>query len=115
MSIANELKKGSAQTLVLAVLLDGPRHGYSIAREIERRSADVLSFGEGALYPALRSMERRGLILGAWEVQESGPARRVYSLTDEGRKTAAQYLASWQEFSQAFNRVIVEAPNAQPA
>jgi len=101
-----ELKKGSTPLLILAVLSDNPRHGYAIAREIERRCADALKVGEGA-----------------WETQPSGPARRIYTLTDAGSAKLAASLKSWQRFSNAVNAVLGDAlvgndlggiPYAQP-
>ncbi len=118
-----ELKKGSTPLLILAVLSDNPRHGYAIAREIERRCADALKVGEGALYPALRALEREGLVESAWETQPSGPARRIYTLTDAGSAKLAASLKSWQRFSNAVNAVLGDAlvgndlggiPYAQP-
>ncbi len=106
MSEDQELKKGSTPTLILAVLADGPRHGYAIAREIERRCQDALKVGEGALYPALRALEREELVQSEWQTQNSGPARRVYTLTDAGRARLAASLHSWTRFSQAVNAVL---------
>ncbi len=114
MSSDQELKKGSTPILILAVLADGPRHGYAIAREIERRSADALSMGEGALYPALRALEREGYVTSEWQPQPSGPARRIYTLTDSGRARMAQQIASWQKFSQAVDGILGGIPHAQP-
>ena len=110
----NEFKKGSLQMLILSVLSERPNHGYAIAREIESRSRNALLAGEGALYPALRVLERTGQVVSRWEMQESGPARRIYQLTDDGRgKLAAQILA-WRQFSEAVNTVIGGLPRAQP-
>lgn len=106
MNAEQELKKGSTPILILAVLQDGPRHGYAIAREIERRSRDTLSVGEGALYPALRGLEREGFVQSAWETQGSGPARRVYTLTEDGMAKLAVHLRAWNRFSEAVNAVI---------
>lgn len=115
-----ELKKGSTSLLILAVLQDSPRHGYAIAREIERRCADALKVGEGALYPALRALEREGMVESAWETQPSGPARRIYTLTDAGHAKLAASLKSWQRFSNAVNAVLGDTapggtPHVQPA
>ena len=115
-----ELKKGSTPLLILAVLQDRPNHGYAIAREIERRCADALKVGEGALYPALRALEREGMVESAWETQLSGPARRIYTLTDAGYAKLAASLRSWQRFSHAVNAVLGETesggiPHVQPA
>ena len=123
MSEDQELKKGSTPTLILAVLERGPRHGYAIAREIERRSQDALKVGEGALYPALRALEREELVQSEWQTQDSGPARRVYTLTDAGRARLAASLKSWTRFSQAVNAVLGSEdsnknggiPDVQPA
>jgi len=119
MSEEQELKKGSTPILILAVLTDGPRHGYAIAREIERRSREALSVGEGALYPALRALEREGLVQSEWQTQPSGPARRVYTLTDAGQAKLAASLKSWSRFSQAVNDILGDTnggtPHVQPA
>lgn len=110
------MKKGSTPTLILAVLADSPKHGYAIAREIEKRSKNALSLGEGALYPALRALEHEGLIVGTWEVQVSGPARRVYTLTEEGRGHLAKQVKEWSSFTDAVNLVLKGGlPHAQPA
>jgi len=111
-----ELMKGNTPTLILAVLAEAPRHGYAIAREIERRSQEALSLGEGSLYPALRLLEADGLVTSAWEPQPSGPARRVYSLTDGGRAELAKRTRSWREFVQAIEGVITGGSHGpQPA
>jgi DNA-binding PadR family transcriptional regulator len=111
----NGLKKGTTQLLLLAVLAEGPRHGYAIAREVERRSKEALSLGEGALYPALRALEREKQIVGTWEIQPSGPARRVYAITDAGRKKLAKQVNAWETLVDAVGRVIKGAPHGQPA
>jgi PadR family transcriptional regulator PadR len=111
-----ELLKGHTPTLILSVLATAPSHGYAIAREIERRSSDVLRLGEGSLYPALRSLEADGLVSSAWETQPSGPARKVYSLTDSGHAELAKRTRSWRDFASAIDHVLGELPNApQPA
>ncbi len=119
MSEEQELKKGSTPILILAVLSGGPRHGYAIAREIERRSREALSVGEGALYPALRALEREELVQSEWQTQPSGPARRVYTLTDAGHAKLASSLKSWSRFSQAVNDILGDAnggtAHVQPA
>ena len=114
MSEQQELKKGSTPILILAVLAEGARHGYAIAREIERRSSDALSVGEGALYPALRALEREGLVQSEWQTQPSGPARRVYTLTDAGRAKLSSQVRAWSRFSQAVNNILGDIPGGTP-
>jgi PadR family transcriptional regulator PadR len=110
MNDASQLKKGSTSFLILAVLSRGKNHGYAIAREIEARSENALSMGEGALYPALRALENDGAIESEWQVQESGPARKVYWLTDEGAKKLEAQVAQWNSFSKGVNAVLKGAP-----
>lgn len=107
---------GSLLGLVLAVLEESPLHGYGIAREIEKRSADALSFGEGTLYPALKTLERDGFIQGQWDTSaERGPARKVYEITPEGRKELARIRVDWLEYSRSIDRVLQGKPSSQTA
>lgn len=101
-----ELLKGNTPTMILAVLRDGPLHGYAVAREIERRSDGVLQFKEGTLYPALHALERDGLLLSKWETEGGGPARKVYSLTQNGTKELNRRTRAWEAFTQAVGNVI---------
>lgn len=111
-----ELLKGNTPTLLLAVLQEGALHGYAIAREIERRSKDALQLGEGSLYPALRALERDGLVISRWEPQPAGPARKVYALTEAGHGELAKRTQSWRDFVEAIENVIGGSSHAaQPA
>ena len=66
MAPKDDLKKGSAELMVLAAIEDAPRHGYDIARLIDSRSGGVLRFHVASLYPMLYRLERRGWIAGRW-------------------------------------------------
>jgi PadR family transcriptional regulator PadR len=101
-----ELLKGNTPTLVLAVLKDGPRHGYGIARDIERRSGDALRFKEGTLYPVLHALERDGLIAGEWQKEEGERERKVYAITPAGLAALEARARTWREFATAIGRVI---------
>lgn len=106
MDSERELLKGNTPTLVLAVLGDGPLHGYGIAREIERRSDNALKFKEGTLYPALHTLEREGLIAGEWRRDEGERERKVYSITPAGHAALEQRTRTWNTFATAIERVI---------
>lgn len=106
----HQLLKGSTQTLILAILRDDPRHGYAIAREIERRSENGITFHDGTLYPALQQLERAGLILGAWEPAEKMPSRKVYRLTDAGQVELEKRLTVWSRFVQSVNSILGISP-----
>lgn len=108
-----ELLKGNTPTLLLAVLQEGPLHGYALAREIERRSQEALQLGEGSLYPTLRTLEQEGLVTSRWETQSAGPARKVYELTEVGRKELARRTRSWRQFVVAVESVLGGVPHVE--
>ena len=105
MAPENDLKRGTAELMVLAVLETRARHGYEIARFIDDRSGGVLRFHVASLYPMLYRMERRGWIDGTWVEKAGQRRRRFYKLTPAGRKVLAQQRASWRELLGALQRV----------
>lgn len=102
---SREVKKGSAELLILALLEDRQRHGYEIGRLIESRSQGAITFHVASLYPMLYRMERRGLIDGRWVEKAGQRRRRYYRLTAEGRKVLARQRSFWHEFVEALDRV----------
>ncbi len=100
--------KGSLSLLVLHLLATGPSHGYRIAREIKQRSAGVLDFREGTLYPTLHGLEQRGLVDSVMQ-NEYGRARRYYHLTEAGRAVLAHERAEWERYTGAVRAVLGEA------
>jgi len=103
--VANALKKGSLDMLVLALLEDGPKHGYEIGKQIEERSGRTLKFNLASLYPALYALERKGLVAGSWGTASNGRRRRCYRLTRPGRKALEEQRARWREFSEAIDTI----------
>ncbi|RYG72737.1 PadR family transcriptional regulator [bacterium] len=104
--MSRPLSKNEIPFLVLAVLGDGPQHGYAIAREVEARSDALFQLREGALYPALRLLEQDEYIEGTWEIQTSGPARKVYRITDSGRAELTKRAKEWSAYQQAMNAFV---------
>ena len=100
-----ELKKGSAELLILSLVESRPRHGYEISKLIETRSDGVLRFNVASLYPLLYRLERRGWIEGKWIEKAGQRRRRHYRLTPAGRKVLAAQRDTWQSFVAAINRV----------
>jgi PadR family transcriptional regulator, regulatory protein PadR len=100
-----ELKKGNTELLVLALLDDGPLHGYDIGKLIAERSEGILRFHVASLYPLLYKLERRGWIKGEWK-SFGGRQRRYYRLTPTGHKSLAEQRRTWREFSMAMNRIV---------
>jgi transcriptional regulator len=100
-----ELKKGSAELLILSLLEDRPRHGYEISKLIESRSQGRLRFHIASLYPLLYRLEERGWLEGRWVEKPGARRRRFYRLTREGRKVLAAQRDNWLEFIRAVARI----------
>lgn len=100
-----ELKKGSAELLILSLVDDQARHGYDIARLIEARSGGDLTFHAASLYPLLYRLEARRWIDGRWSVKPGQRRRRLYRITAAGRKVLAERRSGWAAFVRAINRV----------
>jgi transcriptional regulator len=96
-----ELKKGSAELIILSIVEARPRHGYEISGLIEQRSAGQLKFHVASLYPLLYRLEERGWLEGRWVEKAGQRRRRFYSLTPEGRHVLARQRATWKTFVEA--------------
>jgi PadR family transcriptional regulator, regulatory protein PadR len=106
-----ELKKGSAELLILSLVEVRPRHGYDISKLIEARSGGAIRFNVASLYPLLYRLEKRGWLQGRWVEKAGQRRRRYYRLTAEGKKVLAAQRSSWRLFVEAINR-ITEIENA---
>lgn len=100
-----ELKKGSAELLILTLVEGRPRHGYEISKLIEARSDGVLRFNVASLYSLLYRLEKRGWLKGRWVEKPGQRRRRFYRLTVEGKKVLAAQRNTWHEFVEAINRI----------
>ena len=103
--VGRDVKKGSAELLVLALIEDRARHGYEIGKLIEARSGGALRFSAAALYPLLYRLEKRGWLEGRWIEKTGQRRRRYYRLTASGRRVLAQQRTAWRTFVAAINRV----------
>lgn len=99
------LIRGHLEGLLLAVLVEEPGHGYALSQRLAVRSGGELSVPEGSLYPALQRLERLGLVTSSW-VNADGRRRRVYSLSDAGRRQAEAAAREWKVFSAGVDRVL---------
>mgnify|MGYP003526341095 CR=1 FL=1 len=104
-ALARELKRGSTELLILALLEERDRHGYELARLIDERSRGAISFHAASLYPTLYRMEDKDLIEGRWVEKAGQRRRRYYKVTAAGRKALASQRSVWDGFFDALNRV----------
>ena len=102
---SRELKKGSAEFLILSLVESRARHGYDVARLIEQRSDGAVTFHAASLYPLLYRLEKRGWIAGRWVERSGARRRRMYRITSSGRRVLASHRSGWQAFVRAVNRI----------
>ncbi|MBA2257857.1 MAG: PadR family transcriptional regulator [Acidobacteria bacterium] len=105
MAPQTDLKRGTAELMVLSAIETRARHGYEIARSIDDGSGGVLRFHVASLYPMLYRMERRGWINGTWVEKAGQRRRRYYKLTPAGRKVLGQQRENWRELLVALQSV----------
>jgi DNA-binding PadR family transcriptional regulator len=103
MTIDRELKRGSAEMMILALVEEKPRHGYEILKLLGERSEGVIELHIGSVYPILYRLEKRGWIRG--EQADDARRKRSYRITAEGRRVAKQQRDTWSEVVAAIARV----------
>ena len=93
---SRELSAASAKPIVLGILNRGENYGYEIIQEIKRLSGDEVEWGEGALYPVLHRLEKKGLIAASWRKSEQGRKRKYYHITQKGKRELVDEKKQWQ-------------------
>ena len=101
-----DLLQGTLDLLVLKTLALGPLHGWGISKRIRHLSSEVLTIGQGSLYPALYRLEDRGWVAAEWGVSPEGRRAKFYHLTALGRRQLNSETESWRVFSLAVNQVL---------
>jgi PadR family transcriptional regulator PadR len=99
-----EALKGHLDGLILAVLESAPLHGYAVIEQLKQRSGGELALPEGTVYPALHRLEGAGLLASDWS--DGGRKRRVYRLTNRGRRELGERRVEWQAFSATIQAVL---------
>ncbi|HXT15110.1 MAG TPA: PadR family transcriptional regulator [Gemmatimonadaceae bacterium] len=106
----SDLFTGTLDLLILKAVSWGPRHGYAIGRWIRETTSDGVVVQEGALYPALHRLERRGWLAEEWGVTDTGREAKYYSLTTDGRAHLRAETKRWSQFSSAVSHALTSAP-----
>ncbi|TVL94129.1 PadR family transcriptional regulator [Streptomyces sp. SAJ15] len=101
--------RGHLDGLLLAALEEGPLHGYAIIAAVQKRSGGALELRTGTIYPALKQLERLGLLRSSWD-SVGERRRRCYELTEAGRRSLAHERTAWREFTTAIGSVLNPAP-----
>ncbi len=101
-----ELIKGTLDVLILKTLSAGPLHGYGISRSIRDTTGHDFDVEEGALYPALRRLDKRGYLEAEWGVTDTGREAKFYRLTPAGEAELASSVKAWHRYVAAMARVL---------
>lgn len=102
----SDLFTGTLEILVLKALTWGPRHGYAIGRWIRESTKDALVIQEGALYPALHRLERKGFVAEEWRLTDTGREAKFYTLTPAGKKQLAAESQRWTAFARGVTHAL---------
>jgi len=105
-ALDRELKRGTAELLILSLLDARPRHGYELSKLIQTRSGGQIQLHIDSLYPLLYRLEERGWIKGTWVEKPNERRRRFYKVTPNGRRVLAKQRETWATFVAAVQRVI---------
>jgi PadR family transcriptional regulator, regulatory protein PadR len=105
----SDLFTGTLDILILKAVSWGPRHGYAIGRWIRTTTIEDVIVQEGALYPALHRLERKGLLKEEWGVTDTGREAKYYALTTTGRAHLRAEAKRWTRFSCAISRALTAA------
>ena len=100
-----EALKGHLDLLLLAILAEGPAHGYAVIESLRNRSGGTFDLPEGTIYPALHRLESQGLLRSSWS-EGSARRKRIYQLTPKGQQTLTKRQEEWKRFSKAVNATV---------
>lgn len=104
------LVPGTLYMLILKTLDLEPMHGYGIGVRLAQISRGVFQVNAGSLFPALRRLERDGLIRGEWRVTENNRRAKYYSLTPSGRAQLKRETRDWEAQTTAIARILKASP-----
>jgi PadR family transcriptional regulator PadR len=102
--LSTSLRRGTLEFCVLALVEHDDRYGTEIVRRLGEERG--LAASEGTIYPLLSRLRRVGWIDSKWRESATGPPRRYYSLTDDGRAALAHFRTEWVSFRQTVDRLV---------
>ncbi len=105
----SDLLQGTLDLLILKTIAREPLHGWGIAKRIQILSNEVLSVGQGSLYPALHRLEQQGWIEAEWKDSDLGRPAKFYRMTREGSRQLERELQTWDRLSSAVQLVLQNA------
>jgi PadR family transcriptional regulator, regulatory protein PadR len=108
-SLRDQMRKGSTDLVLLALLAERPMYGYQINQELEQLSDGYFDMKEGLLYPALHRLQKEGLLTSQWQKADSGRRRKYYAITPAGHDRLTEQSAEWRIFMQKLEEIIAQS------
>jgi PadR family transcriptional regulator PadR len=110
MKLSKKTLDGNMETMLLAVLTEGPSYGYQLVQDLNAQAPGILKTGEGTIYPVLHRLEERELIQSQWRLGETGRQRRYYRITPKGKKALVTNRLQWAALAKVMNTVLGGKP-----
>lgn len=104
-NVLSQLRRGTLEYCVLALLRDGERYGFELVRTLSQ--ADGMVTSEGTIYPLLTRLRRESLVTTSWRESDAGPPRRYYRLTEAGHAALADFTKEWSRFRDAVDTLLI--------
>ncbi len=103
--VLTQLRRGTLEYCVLALLTSEDRYGFDLARTLG--SIDGMVTGDGTLYPLLARLKRDGHVATTWRESDAGPPRKYYAITTQGRSTLGDFIAEWRRFRDTVDDILL--------
>jgi PadR family transcriptional regulator, regulatory protein PadR len=104
----SQLRRGVLEYCVLSLLDEQPVYGFDLVRRLG--DVDGMVISEGTIYPLLSRLRREGRVTTTWAESETGPPRRYYSLSPEGREALTAFASDWRRFRDAVDSLLPAGP-----
>jgi PadR family transcriptional regulator PadR len=102
--LLSQLRRGALEYCVLALLADAECYGFDLVRTLS--AVDGMVTGEGTLYPLLSRLKKDGRVTTTWRDSESGPPRKYYAITPDGRRALNDFSNEWRRFRDAVDHLL---------
>jgi PadR family transcriptional regulator, regulatory protein PadR len=101
----SQLRRGTVEYCVLALLRDGERYGFELVRKLSDSPGPLVT-SEGTIYPLLTRLRKDQLVTTTWRESESGPPRRYYRLTESGHAALTSFVQEWARFRDSVDAIL---------
>lgn len=106
MAISKNLTAASTKPIILGILKQGNSYGYLIIKKIKELSGGKMKYSDGMLYPVLHRLEKEGLIISKWVMEDdSVRPRKYYEITEDGKLELAQEQVQWSQVNSVLEAI----------